>query len=166
MIDSPMCRAAFLAAVVFALPLPRASAQAAGPVAPADVWKKVLDKAGREGEKGAADGFSTRSLTARSGDRKDGGAIYSIVVFYAAGTNKVAGVELGLERSTLITGTIRTHYWTLLVRPSGKVDQAVHKERVDVPGEDVIPGAPAIVPLADPKVKAGFDEMLRFWSAP
>lgn len=154
-----------IAAVTAALSLP-AAAQVQGPVAPAAAWQKVLDKVKLEGEKGAADGFFTRSLTAA--DAAQDKAVHGIVVFYFVDANnsfKVAGVELRMERSTLKTGVIRTDYWTLLAKPSGRVDSAVYRQRVDVPGDDVVPGAPAEVDLADPRVKARFDEMLAFWSA-
>jgi hypothetical protein len=166
MIASSM-RRAVLAAAVAVLSLP-AAAQVQGPVAPAGAWRKVLDTVRLEGEKGAADGFSTRSLTVGAGDPARDNAVYGIIVFYFAGADgelRVAGVELSLERSTLKTGVIRTDYWNMLVKPSGRVDTAVYRQRVDVPGDDVIEGAPAAVDLADPRVKARFDEMLEFWSA-
>ncbi|MDD5303050.1 MAG: hypothetical protein PHS14_08060 [Elusimicrobia bacterium] len=144
-----------------------AATRAAGPIAPGDVWKKVLDKVGRDGEKGAADGFFTRALTVGTGDPKLDYAVHGIIVFYFVDANnnfKVTGVELSLERSALKTGTIRTDYWTMIAKPSGQVDQVVYKQRVDVPGDDVIPGVPVVVDLADPRVKARFDEMLEFWS--
>lgn len=160
---SPRWVAVVLAAAI-AVP---AAAQVQGPVAPAAAWQKALDKVKLEGEKGAADGFFTRSLTAAAGDPGDK-AVHGIVVFYSVDANnrfKVVGVELSMERSTLKTGVIRTDYWTLLAKPNGRVDSAVYRQRVDVPGDDVIPGTPAEVDLADPRVKARFDEMLAFWSA-
>lgn len=163
---SPRWVAVALAAALAASPVLPAAAQVPGPVAPAAAWQKMLDKVRLEGEKGAADGFFTRSLTAVAGDPGDK-ATHGIIVFYfvaADNTFKVAGVELTLERSTLKTGVIRTDYWHLIAKSSGRVDAAVYRQRVDVPGDDVIPGTPAEVDLADPRVKARFDEMIGFWS--
>lgn len=168
----PLRRTALAAAVVAVLSFPAAAqndaAQAREPVAPADVWQKVLDKVRLDGEKGAADGFFTRSLTVGTDDPAAGNTVQRIVVFYFVDANssfKVAGVELSLERSTLTTGVIRTDYWHMIAKPSGQVEQAVYRQRVDVPGRDVIPGEPVVVDLAAPRVKARFDEMLAFWSA-
>lgn len=164
MIDLSPRWGAFALAAILAFP---AAAQVQGPVAPAAAWQKALEKVKLEGEKGAADGFFTRSLTVAAGDPGDK-TIHGIIVFYfvaADNTFKVAGVELSLERSTLKTGVIRTDYWTVLAKPSGRVDSAVYRQRVDVPGDDVIPGTPAEVDLADPRVKARFDEMIGFWSS-
>jgi len=163
---SPRWVAVALAAALTASPVLHAAAQTAAPVAPAAAWQKVLDKVKLEGEKGAADGFFTRSLTAA--DAAKDKAVHGIVVFYFVDANngfKVAGVELSMERSSLKTGVIRTDYWQLLAKPSGRVDSAVYRQRVDVPGDDVIPGTPAEVDLADPRVKARFDEMIGFWSS-
>lgn len=145
-----------------------AAALAQGPVAPGGDWKKALERVRLDGVAGESEGFITRSLTIAARDAAGDRRIHGIIVFYfvdANGSLKVAGVELSLEQSVLKTGTIRTDYWLMIAKPSGRVDQAVYRQRVDVPGEEIIPGVPVAVDLADPEVKARFDEMLAFWSS-
>lgn len=147
-----------------------AATKVKGPIAPADVWKKVLDKVRRDGVKGADSDFFTQTLTGSVGDPKLDYAVHSITVLHYVDANsncKIAGVELNLERSflTLASGTIRTDYWHLLAKSSGELGQAIYKQRVNVPGADLIPGTPVEVDLADPRVKERFDELLKFWSA-
>lgn len=147
-----------------------AATRVEGPIAPADVWKKLLDKVRRDGVKGADSDFFTQTLTGSVGDPKLDYAVHSITVLHYVDANsncKIVGVELNLERSilTLASGTIRTDYWQLLAKHSGELGQAIYKQRVDVPGADLIPGTPVEVDLADPRVKECFDEMLKYWSA-
>gem|GEM_PF-5988486 len=149
---------------------PPAATKVEGLTAPADVWKKVLDKIKRDGVKGADSDFFMQTLTGSYGEPKRDYAVHSITIKYFVDTDgdiKIAGVELNLERSilTLASGTIRTDYWSLLAKPTGELGLAIYKQRVDVPGADLIPGTSAVVDLADPRVKECFGEMLKFWSA-
>lgn len=146
-----------------------AAAQVKGPAAPADAWKKILDKVKRDGVKGADKDFFTRSLTVFSGDRELGYEVHRVTVLYYLDANKnfeVAGVEFSHEQGTLVTiyDAVGTDYWDILADSSGEAGQAIYKQSVYVPGTGMIPGTPVVVDLADPRVKASFDKMLKFWS--
>lgn len=148
---------------------PAAATQAKGPTAPADAWKRILDKVKRDGVKGADKDFFSQSLTVFSGDREGDYNVHRVTVFYSLAADKnfkVVGVEFTHEQGTLLWtyDLIGTDHWDILADSSGEAGQAIYEQSTYEPGNSRIPGTPAVVDLADPRVKASFDKMLAFWS--
>lgn len=137
------------------------------PTAPADAWKKILDKVKRDGVKGADKDFFTQSLTVFSGDRARGYEVHRVTVFFSAINLKVVGVEFAHELGTLLwtQDLMGTDHWDILVNSSGVAGQAIYEQSTYEPGTSRVPGTPAVVDLADPRVKANFDKMIAFWAS-
>lgn len=147
---------------------PAAATQDMVPTAPADAWKKILDKVKRDGVKRADEDFFTQSLSVFSGDRARGYEVHRVTVFFSASQNlKVVGVEFVHEQGTLLwtQDLMGTDHWDILADYSGKAGHAIFEQSTYEPGASRIPGTPTVVDLADPRVKASFDKMIAFWAS-
>lgn len=146
-----------------------AAAQVQVPTAPAEAWKNILDKVASEGVKGTDAPFFTQTLTVVRGDSTFGYERHRVTVSSLLDANKrlkVVGVEFDHEHDTVLwkNDLIGTDHWDILADSSGKAGQAIYEQSTYKQGTSRIPGTPALVDLADPRVKASFDQMIAFWS--
>lgn len=145
-----------------------AATQIQGPIAPASIWAKILDTVKRNGEMRADPPFVRQSLT-ETIKTSPTTSVHEIIIFLAPGADtklSLVGAEISIVENTLTlsSGTILTESWALLLDNTGRLDTAVYSKRVDVAGKEPVSDPPMVLDLADPRVKARFDEMLKFWS--
>lgn len=145
-----------------------AQAQVQGPTAPADVWKKVLETARRG--KYASKPLPTISLTDVLGDPKAQHTLHSmhlIVVPRADGTFGVFAAQFIVMETTPLpqAGSWRVDSWVFETDAAGRLKIAFHNTAVNLPGATKPDaGTDENLDLADPKTKARYDAMLKYWA--
>lgn len=168
---SPLLRAGLAVAFVAAFSL-RAASQAGAPApqAPGDAWKAAIKLAV---DKGASEGVPNSSLVTRSlevqiGDLKAAHSMHSLMVIgqpAEGGHFKIKAVQFVVAESKDPDGArpSRIDYWIFEATESGRVTKASHDTHISTAAAD-LPPQTAALDMADPKTKARFAAMVKFWA--
>lgn len=153
-----------------------AQAQVQGPAAPADVWEKVLGTAMAKGKasKIGPQWRASYTLNDTIGDPNGQQVVHLIVVHIAIDPNppggwetKTVGVQFLDAEKKYITeaGQWRIDAWVFETDASGLLLKARHNTQMLPDGAAALgKGTDAMLDLADPKTKARYDAMLKYWA--